>query len=90
MAAEGVPEGAGDIPTAAAAAAAHCGGSEGIMIWDTTQQLRSCCWLQQQHNGSTAASSSEGVLITSGPAGLKKWVIAEVRPSGRFDGLSCC
>jgi hypothetical protein len=89
MAAEGVPEGAGNIPTAAAAA--HCAGSTGVLTFDTQQQLRSCCWLQQQqHNGSTPGSSSDGVLITSGPGGLCKWVIAEVRSSARFIDLRSC
>lgn len=87
MAAEGVPEGAGNIPTAAAA---HCAGGTGVLTFDTQQQLRSCCWLQQQHNGSTAASSSEGVLVTSGPGGLFKRVIAEVSSSGYLHDLTCC
>lgn len=76
VAAEGVPTGAGNIPTAAAA---HCAGDAAVLTYDTQQQLRSCCWLQQQHNGSAAASSSEGVLVTSGPSGLVKRVFAEVR-----------
>lgn len=78
LAADGMPPGAGSIPTAAAGA--------GVLSFDTQQQLRSCCWLQQQHNGSTAASSSEGVLVTSAPGGIMKRVITEVIEVG--GGLS--
>lgn len=78
MAAEGVPTGSGNIPTAPAAASP---GTTGVLSLDTQEQLRSCCWLQQRHNGAgPASSSSEGVLVTSGGrSGLTKRVFAEVR-----------
>lgn len=82
MAAQGVPTGAGNIPTAAAAGSGG-GDGAGVLSFDTQQQLRSCCWLQQQHNGSAAASSSEGVLVTSGPGGLAKRLFTEVRIASR-------
>lgn len=77
MAVEGVPTGAGAIPSASAAAGP---GGASVLRLDTQEQLRSCCWLQRQHNAGTAASSgSEGVLVTSGRSGLVKRVFAEVR-----------
>jgi hypothetical protein len=83
ISAEGVPTGSGPIPTAAAAADAS---GAGVLTFDTQHQLRSCCWLQQHNSSTTGGSSSrEGVLITSGPAGLVKRELAEVR-----DGCWLC